>query len=334
MRKNHVSLIVIIAVTLIIGGKGLSIAFTTINAEPWIKISELVCEPGKIQLLLEGLAFDRDGNLFVSSVYTGEIWKITPDKKVESFFKDERVHAVSSIDIHKDGRLFLTTLHQGTIVAINPDGSGYTEILSSKDVPNGDSILPDDLIFDEKGNFYFTSASGQANNPTGKIYWVSSDFKIVKLVTGNLAWPNGIVLTEGMMGKNTRLIVDEFCGNRLLRIDLLPPELTTPLPSWGVGVIDNLNGGIGGDSISLDAEHNVYVNQIGAGKVIIYSASTVEPVAQIVIPDREKGVGKFNTSVAFMPGTDTGFMTASGSTGAWIYKFKALAPAFTLFSHQ
>ena len=83
-----------------------------ITPEAWVKVSD---DP---MVLLEGLSFDRQGNLFTCSVYTGEIFKITPDKKITSVFKDPRVKSCAAIDIHKDGRLFLSTYHGKKIVAI------------------------------------------------------------------------------------------------------------------------------------------------------------------------------------------------------------------------
>ena len=49
-----------------------------ITAEPWLQI---VSDP---HVILEGPAFDREGNLFVTSVIDGRVYKITPDKKIKN----------------------------------------------------------------------------------------------------------------------------------------------------------------------------------------------------------------------------------------------------------
>ena len=74
----------------------------TIIAEPWVKVTD------DSNISLEGLAFDREGNLYVCSIYTGDIWKITPDKKVTIIPKDPRITECASIDIHRDGRFSMS----------------------------------------------------------------------------------------------------------------------------------------------------------------------------------------------------------------------------------
>jgi hypothetical protein len=75
----------------------------TIIAEPWVKIDN---DPN---IFLEGPAFDRGGNLFVTSVSDGRIFKITPEGKVSTIFNKKGVLA-DGIAIHKDGRLFVACI--------------------------------------------------------------------------------------------------------------------------------------------------------------------------------------------------------------------------------
>ena len=53
-----------------------------IKAEPWLQVEDS-------DAFLEGPAFDKNGNLFVSSIFDSRILKITPDKKVSTVFKQE-----------------------------------------------------------------------------------------------------------------------------------------------------------------------------------------------------------------------------------------------------
>ncbi len=305
--------------TILHAGAGLK----TIVPDAWVKVSD---DP---RVLLEGLAFDRKGNLFVCSVYTGEIFKITAGKKITSIFKDPRVKSCAAIDIHKDGRLFLSTYHGGKIVAINPDGTGYTEILTNV---NGDKIVPDDMIFDSNGNFYFNNMKGSPLKPTGSVYRVSADLKKIDLIVDNLAFPNGICLAKGIMGEETRLWIGECLKNAIVRVDMLKDGIHT-IPGVGVGYVA-FTSGLGADSNAVDVDGNLYQCVYGSGKLTIISGKTACPVAQVLLPDREKGLHLGTTSVAFKPGTDTGYMTACHVGGAWIYTFKALGKAPVMFSHK
>src|SRR5271157_5226636 len=75
-----------------------------IKAQPWVQVdrSEAV--------LIEGPAFDRKGNLFVSSIFDSRILKISPDKKITTIFQHEGL-LPDGIAIHKDGRLFVACLN-------------------------------------------------------------------------------------------------------------------------------------------------------------------------------------------------------------------------------
>ena len=56
----------------------------TITAEPWVEISDK-------GLQLEGLNFDRDGQLFLLDVFEGNIFKVNPDtKEVTRPFKSKK----------------------------------------------------------------------------------------------------------------------------------------------------------------------------------------------------------------------------------------------------
>ena len=75
----------------------------TVTAEPWVKISDR-------GLQLEGLNFNREGNLFLLDVFEGNIFKVnTSTKEVTRPFVSEKVNP-AAIKVHKDGRLFICYL--------------------------------------------------------------------------------------------------------------------------------------------------------------------------------------------------------------------------------
>lgn len=288
-----------------------------INVEPWLQV-----EPG--DAFLEGPAFDRQGNLFVSSVFDSRILKITPDKKVSTVFKQDGL-LPAGIAVHKDGRLFLACL-SGKVAALNPDGTNFTVM----DVKyQGAPRSGNDLVFDSKGNLYVTDFTGTAADPTGGVYWHSSDFKTIKPVFLNLASANGVALSpEGNV-----LWVGEMNRNALHRLQLLDDGVTI-VPVAGASIPYRFVGAPGGcDGMAVDADGNVYQAIVFHGRLVILNNGGI-PIAQVLIPGRDEGKLLRTTNVAFKPGTDDVYITASGEGGAWIYKFRGLAQGLKLFSHQ
>lgn len=290
----------------------------TIVAEPWLKLTD---DP---KFLPEGPAFDREGNLYFVNVYgSGKVLKVTmADKKITTIY-DGRRGAFSSVDIHKDGRLFVCDFIFGKIIVMNPDGTGVTEILTSY---NGGKINPDDMIFNSKGNFYFTDLQGSVTDPTGRVFRVSSDFETIDVVADGLAHPNGISLAPG----ESRLWIGEYARKTLTELNLGDDGVTL---LSDVKIIYQFTGSGYCDSNAVDEEGNIYQCLVGEGKIVVLNKNGV-PVAEIVTPGRDEGKQLNTTNLAFQPGTDKAFMTVGGDGGAYILTFRGLAKGLPLFSHQ
>jgi len=141
----------------------------TITSEPWVQI-----EPDPAPFL-EGPSFDKEGNLFVVSVFDGRIFKITPNKTVSTIFSKKGLMPCGSA-VHKDGRLFVVSL-TGEVIVMNRDGSNPVDLTAKY---QGKPKRPNDLVFDSKGNFYVTDWVGIVPSPTGGVYRFSSDLKTVQ----------------------------------------------------------------------------------------------------------------------------------------------------------
>jgi lactonase len=112
------------------------------------------------------------------------------------------------------------------------------------------------------------------------------------------------------------------------------PDGLKPRPNDGVTYPFYSTGGPSGpDGNKVDAEGNLYQTLMYQGRAIILNKFGV-PVANVVIPGREEGKHLATSNLALKPGTDMAYILAAGEGGAWIYTFKALAPALTLYSHQ
>src|SRR3954462_14146963 len=71
----------------------------TVVAEPWFKASDE-------GLVLEGPAFDRDGNLLFCDVSGRRVLRLTPDKRLSTLISLDQL-GPGGIAVHKDGRVFI-----------------------------------------------------------------------------------------------------------------------------------------------------------------------------------------------------------------------------------
>ena len=120
-------------------------------ADSWFKVSNQ-------GIILEGPAFERNGNLVFCDVSAMRVLRVTPEKQLSSVVTLNGM-SPGGIAIHKDGRIFVAAMNlvkgTGLIVAVNPDGTGMQTIL-----PVTAGYVPNDLVFDSQGGFYFTEFPG------------------------------------------------------------------------------------------------------------------------------------------------------------------------------
>jgi lactonase len=296
------------------------IGLPTIVSEPWVQVDE------STDSILEGPAFDRQGNLYVTSLRESIIRKITPQKQISTIFNNRDIRGIDGAAFHKDGRLFVVCL-SGVLLVMNSNGSGVTcKYPKYDDKP----LVMNDLVFDPRGNIYVTDYSGSAVNPTGGVYRLSPDGTIVIPVVLNLATPNGIsIAPEGNV-----LWVGETSRNNIVRIELQQDGLTPNPGAHGVNFAYHSTGSPGGpDSNKVDVEGNLYQCISGQGRVIVLNKFGI-PITNILIPGRDDGKHLGTTNLAFKPGTCEAYVTVGLDGGAWIYRFNGLAQGLPLYSHQ
>lgn len=295
------------------------VGLPTIEAEFWLQVSP---DP---ELRLEGPAFDRQGNLFVTCTRHGLVSKISPQKNVTTFFQDKGLWIIGCA-IHRDGRLFFAC-GSGELLVLSHDGSEVEYIEPRFD---GKPARMNDLVFDSRGNLYVTDFNGTVPDPTGGVYRFSADFTKVEPVLEHLAGANGISLApEGNV-----LWVGETFRNAILRIALAGDGITLN-PIDGVCYAYYGVGAPGGpDSNKVDVEGNLYQCIQFQGRVLVLNAHGI-PVANVVIPGRDEGRHLRTTNLAFKPGTGEGYITVGGQgeDGPCIYRFPALAEGLPLYSH-
>jgi lactonase len=290
----------------------------TAIAEPYFKVADEA-------IALEGPAFDRDGNLFFVDVYSGRILRLSTSQALSVFYTDTTL-SPAGVAIHKDGRIFVAGVGDfaaGKVVAIDPDGNHCQTI-----VPASAGFVPDDLVFDKEGGFYFTDFKGGATRPEGGVYYVSPDFETITAVLPNVCAANGVTLSpDGMV-----LWATEFCAGRLHRMDLASP---TTIGHFGSTVPYHFIGR-SPDSMRADANGNVYVAMYQQGRILAFNPYGM-PIGQILLPGREDNQFLKSTSLAFVPGSRDVVIVSrdeNGTGGSMIFRAQALAEGVLLFSHQ
>ncbi|PKI13595.1 lactonase [Staphylococcus shinii] len=295
----------------------------TITAEPWLEISDK-------GLQLEGLCFDRNGDLILCEVFGGTIFHVAlPDKKITRILNSHKENP-AAVKIHKDGRLFVCYLgdfdSSGGIYAVDANGNKIQEIVSDIET----EYCVDDLVFDSKGGFYFTDFRGYSTNPKGGVYYVSPDFQSITPVLQNLAVANGVALSTD----EKTLWVTETNANRLHRIDLLEDGVT--IAPFGASIPYHFTGHEGPDSCCIDSDDNLYVAMYGQGRVLVFNKRGY-PIGQVLIPGRDSGHMLRSTHPAFIPGTDQLIICSNdieNDGGSWIYAVKGFAKGHHSYQFQ
>lgn len=294
-------------------------ALQTVEATSWFKVSEE-------GVALEGAIFDQSGNMFFCDVSGRRVLRLTPDKQLSTVVSLDRL-SPGGLAFHKDGRLFVAALDipngVGAVMAGNPDGSGLQTI-----IPPEAGYMPNDLVFDANGGFYFTDFKGTATEPKGGVYYTSSDLKTIRPVLPHLAMANGVALSPD--GKE--LWATEFGRNLLHRIKLADATTIAPIGS----AITYHFTGPAPDSMRADADGNIYVAMYGQGRVLAFNRNGI-PIGQVLLPGREQGHNLQSTSMAIRPGTNDLYIVTSdgsGGHGATIFHAKVFAQALRPFSSK
>jgi lactonase len=282
----------------------------TVVAEPWFKVSNQ-------GIILEGPAFERNGNLVFCDVSGMRVLRVTPQKQLSTVVTLNGMNP-GGLAIRKDGRLFIAAMNlakgTGSILVVKPDGTGMRTI-----VPAAAGYMPNDLVLDSQGGFYFSDFRGISTDPKGGAYYASPDFKTITPVLPHLAMANGIALSPN--GK--QLWITEFSRNLLHRVELTDSTTITPI---GTAIPYHFTGPAP-DSMRVDSDGNLYVAVYGQGRVLVFNKNGI-PIGQVLLPGRDKGHNLQSTSMAVKPDTnDLCIVTndANGGEGATIFHAKVFA---------
>jgi gluconolactonase len=204
-------------------------------------------KPGhQVDSFLEGPSFDRDGNLYVTDIPFGRIFRISP--RLEWTLVAEYDGWPNGLAIHRDGSLWISDYRRG-LLRMNAKG-GKLETL--KGHRNSESFKGlNDLTFDSGGTCFFTD-QGQTglHDPTGRVYRYDTAAKLTLLVD-TVPSPNGLVMNKA----ETVLYVGVTRGNAVWRLPLMGDGTASK-----VGLFIQMSGGHSGpDGMALDEEGGLVV---------------------------------------------------------------------------
>ena len=213
---------------------------------------ETLCELGGGP---NGAAIGPDGYCYICN-NGGFEWDVSKDKKF--------MRPVLQSKTYKNGRIEKVNLKTGKFQTLYD---------SCNNIPlNG----PNDIVFDKKGNFWFTDL-GKVRDRTmdrGAIYWAKADGSSIKEVIHPFMTPNGI----GLSPDEKTLYIAETEGGKLYSYQIIGDgevkKLEFPLSVNG-GLLMNLEGGIKRfDSLAVEKNGYVCVGTLVDGGVSVISPSS------------------------------------------------------------
>lgn len=282
-------------------------------------------KPGhEIDSFLEGPSFDRDGNLYVTDIPFGRIFRVSP--RLEWTLVAEYDGWPNGLAIHRDGSLWIADYRRGLLRldadAARRPGAGVAPV-SLLGHRNSESFKGlNDLTFDAAGDCYFTD-QGQTglHDPTGRVYRYSASGEgrgagRLDLLVSNVPSPNGVALDAA--GKV--LFVAATRANAVWRGPLLADGATSKM-----GAFRTFFGASGPDGMAVDSDNRLVVAHASLGGAFVIDARG--DVTHFI----RSPAGSTVTNVAYRPGTSTLVLTES-ETGA-ILEADMPAPGLALWSH-
>lgn len=262
---------------------------------------------------LEGPIIDHDGNLIVSDIAFGRIFRVTPDREF---------HLIADYDgepnglaLHPDGSIWIAD-HRNGLLKLEPGMNEPTVVLRRLRREGFKGL--NDVLFDSRGNLYFTD-QGQTgmHDPTGRVYRLRQNGE-VDLLVDTIPSPNGMALSPD----ENILYVAVTRANQVWRLPLHADGSTTK-----VNIFLHLSGGhTGPDGLTTDRDGNLFVCQCGSGIVWGFDARG-EPIYRI------NSAADLDVTAACFGGRDNKTLFVTESASGSILTVDLDVPGCLPFSH-
>lgn len=258
---------------------------------------------------LEGPVFDAAGNLYVSDIPWGRIFRIDAQGAWS---------LVTEYDGEPNGMKFLDadtlliTDYKNGLMRLDVRSGQVTPFLERRNSERFKGV--NDLVFDAEGNLYFTD-QGQSglHDPSGRLYRLRPNGQL-DLLLNNVPSPNGVALSPD--GRMLYLAVTR--GNCVWRVPLLPDGSVAKVSQFFTSY-----GPSGPDGLAVDEEGKLLIANPGLGYVWVLN-QRAEPVEVL------RGVpGSSTTNLAF-GGADRSTLYVTDSTHGRILRATLAAPGLAL----
>ena len=206
-----------------------------------------------IDSFLEGPLFDDLGNLYVTDIPFGRVFRIDPAGKWELIVQyDGEPNGMKWL---KPGVLLITDYKNG-LMSLDVRRGVVEPFLQRRNSESFKGV--NDLSFDRQGNLYFTD-QGQTglHDPTGRVYRLRPSGQL-DLLLSNVPSPNGLVLSPD----EKFLFVAATRGNEVWRAALMTDGTVSKVGRFFVS-----HGPSGPDGLAMDAKGNLVIANPGLGCV-------------------------------------------------------------------
>ena len=200
---------------------------------------------------LEGPVFDDAGNLYVSDIPFGRIFRIDPQGEWTQVAEwDGEPNGLKFLDEHT---LLITDYRHG-LMACDVRTGAVRPYLTRRNSERFKGV--NDLVFDRSGNLYFTD-QGQTglHDPTGRLYRLRPGGTL-DLLLDNVPSPNGVALSPD----ERVLYLGVTRGNQVWRVPLLPDGSVSKVSAFFTSC-----GPSGPDGLAVDETGRVVVANPGLG---------------------------------------------------------------------
>ncbi len=207
-----------------------------------------------IHSFLEGPSFDRAGNLWVTDIPHGRIFRISPGG--EWTLIAEYDGWPNGLKIGRDGTILITDYRNG-LMRLDPATGAVSEMLGHVRSEGFKGL--NDLVIARNGDVYFTD-QGQTGmqDPTGRVYRLTADRRLECLLATGPS-PNGLVLNRA----ETHLYVAMTRACEVWRM-----AVTRDAGVSKANVFARIPAGISGpDGLAMDEEDGLAICDPGRGSV-------------------------------------------------------------------
>ena len=200
---------------------------------------------------LEGPVFDGAGNLYVSDIPFGRIFRIDPRGEWEQVAQwDGEPNGLKFLN----ERELLVTDYRNGLMACDIRTGAVRPYLDRRNSERFKGV--NDLVFDSTGNLYFTD-QGQTglHDPTGRLYRLRPNGQL-DLLLANVPSPNGVALSPD----ERVLYLGVSRGNQVWRVPLLPDGSVSKVSAFFTSY-----GPSGPDGLAVDEAGRLVVANPGLG---------------------------------------------------------------------